>query len=60
MILSLQNLFFKYSLVLFYDLTFKIWYGDENTSLETATNTVNGGKIPFFDQIIKILEYLEA
>ena len=34
--------------------------GIEMISLETVANIVNGRKIGFFDQIIEILEYLNA
>ena len=52
--------FLKYSLVIFDDLNFKIWYGDEGISLETVVNIANGRKISMFDQVIEILEYLKA
>ena len=52
--------FLKYSLVIFDNLNFKIWYGDESLSLETVGNIVNGRKISLFDKIIETLEYLKG
>ena len=46
--------------MIFDDLTFKIWYGDESISPETVANIVNGRNINLIDQVIDILKYLKA
>ena len=41
--------FHKQISVIFYDLNFEIWYGDENMSHETFGNIANGRKISSFN-----------
>ena len=49
----------KYSLIIFDDMTFKIWYGGNLIPSDTIPHIVKSNKISLLNEIIEIMDYLK-